>query len=109
MDEKDLELEKDSAETSENISTEISENENAQTAEKESTDTSESENADTSENEENENRSEVKYEENDNWQFEASAPTLESNIDIGGGYQIDNINMPSEQADTAESEGKSRL
>ena len=32
---------------------------------------------------------EVKYEENDNWQFDASAPTLEGNLDLGSDYELD--------------------
>lgn len=48
-----------------------------------------------SENNQNDNQdnnaSEVKFEENDNWQFEAEAPTLENNIAIGDGYEFETV------------------
>ena len=36
----------------------------------------------------------VKYEKNDNWQFDASAPTLEDNLAIGNDYEIDVAQAP---------------
>ena len=36
----------------------------------------------------------VKYEKNDNWQFDASAPTLEDNLAIGNDYEIDVAQSP---------------
>ena len=32
---------------------------------------------------------EIKYEENDNWQFDASAPTLEGNLELGEDYELE--------------------
>ncbi len=55
---------------------------------------------------ENKTEQEVKYEENDNWQFDASAPTLENNIELGGGYQTDNLELPPQPA-VSEKEEKS--
>ncbi len=36
----------------------------------------------------------VKYEKNDNWQFDASAPTLEDNLAIGNDYEINVAQAP---------------
>lgn len=42
-----------------------------------------------SENKEEKKVSDVKFEENDNWQFEAEAPTLEDNITLGNGFELE--------------------
>lgn len=43
----------------------------------------------------------VQYENNDNWKFDASAPTLESNLELEGGYEI---SMASEKSAQTEPE-----
>lgn len=42
-----------------------------------------------SENTEDSKATDVKFEENDNWQFEAEAPTLNDNIALGDGFEIE--------------------
>ncbi len=52
--------------------------------------------ADNGEDSENANSKEVKYEENDNWEFEANAPTLDSELEIGNEYEL---NIPKSEKD----------
>ena len=48
-----------------------------------------SEEAVSSENTEENKEAEVKFEENDNWQFEAEAPTLDDSITLGDGFALE--------------------